>query len=198
MATARNRRPATERDLEALPDDVVGHLVDGELIVMPRPEAPHTGAASDLGALLSLPFRFGRGGPGGWVLLDEPKVWFGANLLAPDMAGWRRERFLVPRKGAYRVVPDWVCELLSPSTAAFDRGRKLPIFAGSGVRHCWVIDPVARTLEVMRLHEGSWLLVATFTGGDVARAEPFDAVELDLGLIWVDVPPEEDDATPSG
>lgn len=187
------RRPATERDLDALPHDVVGHIVDGELVVLPRPEAPHTGAASDLGMLLGPPFRFGRGGPGGWVLLDEPKVWFRSDLLAPDLAGWRRGRFVVPRKGAYRVVPEWVCELLSPSTAAFDRGRKLPIYARCGVGHCWIVDPVARTLEVLRLHEGSWLVVATHTGDAVVRAEPFDAIELDLSLIWVDVPPDDDD-----
>lgn len=121
--------------------------MDGELVVLPRPDPPHTGAASDLGMLLGPPFRFGRGGPRGWGLLNEPKIRFDQNLLVPDMAGWRRERFVTARKGAYTIVPDWVYELLSPSSAAFDRGRKLPLSAGHGVRHCWVIDPIARTLD---------------------------------------------------
>jgi hypothetical protein len=99
MSASPLRRPATERDLDALPDDVIGHIVDGELVVLPRPDPPHTGAASDLAMLLGPPFRFGRGGPGGWVLLNEPKIRFGPHLLVPDMAGWRRERFVVPGKG---------------------------------------------------------------------------------------------------
>ncbi len=190
---ATSPRPATERDLEALPDDVTGHIVDGDVVVMPRPDAAHAGASSVLGAMLTFPFHLGRGGPGEWVLVDEPKIWFGRDLLVPDMAGWRKPRFVPPRKGAYGVVPDWVCELLSPSTAAFDRGRKLPIYARSGVNHAWLIDPVARILEVFRRQGESWLLVATFTGNDVVRAEPFDAVELELSLIWVDLPPEPDE-----
>jgi Uma2 family endonuclease len=196
MTATPARPPATERDLDALPDHLAGHIVDGELVTLPRPDPPHTGTASDLAILLGPPFRFGRGGPGGWVLLIEPKVWIGDDLLVPDLAAWRRERFVAPRKGAYRVVPDWACELLSPSTAAFDRGRKLPRYARAGVGHCWVIDPIARTLDVMRRQDDVWLLVATHTGSEVVRAEPFEAVELDLSLIWVDLPPDDDGPAP--
>ena len=184
MSTARTPRPATERDFEALPDGVIAHLIDGEIVTLPRPGWPHITTASDLGGLLVTRFRFGSGGPGGWVILHEPDIRFETSICVPDLAGWRRERYRVARKGPYTVVPDWVCEILSPSTVQFDRTRKLPLYARCGVSHAWVVDPIACTLEVLRLHEGRWLIVASFKGDDVVRAEPFDAVELALADIW--------------
>lgn len=186
MLAERHPTPATLRDLDDLPEEVVAHLIDGELIVHPRPEGPHVEAASELGWMLMGPFRHGVGGPGGWVILDEPKILFGPQLLVPDLAGWKKERFVATRKGPYTVTPDWVCEILSPSTRRFDRSTKLPIFARAGVGHAWVLDPGAQTLEVLRLHEGRWLIVAVHEGRGMVRAEPFDAVELDLSLIWSD------------
>ncbi len=186
MLAERRSAPATLRDLDDLPEEVVAHLVDGELIVHPRPEGPHVEAASELGWMLMGPFRHGVGGPGGWIILDEPKVLFGPQLLVPDLAGWKKERFAAVRKGPYTVIPDWVCEILSPSTRRFDRSTKLQIYARAGVHHAWVIDPGAQTLEVLRLHEGRWLIVAVHGGQGKVRAEPFDAVELDLSLIWSD------------
>ncbi|HXU44977.1 MAG TPA: Uma2 family endonuclease [Thermoanaerobaculia bacterium] len=188
--------PATLRDLDDLPEDVVAHIVDGELIVHPRPEGPHVEAASELGWMLMGPFRHGIGGLGGWVILDEPKILFGQQLLVPDRAGWKKERFVAPRKGPYTVVPDWVCEILSPSTRRFDRSTKLPLFAREGVGHAWVIDPKAQTLEVLRLHEGRWLIVAVHEGRGPVRAEPFDALELDLSLIWGEADREGEDSDP--
>ena len=184
--------PATERDLDDLPEDVIGQIVDGELIVHPRPDPPHTEAASALTGFLFAPLRQGIGGPGGWVLLIEPKIRFGSRLLVPDLAGWRRERFVSPptRKGPYTVCPDWLCEVLSPSTMGFDRGTKLPIYAREGVAHVWLMDPVARTLEVLRLQQTGWLIAGIYTGEDKIRAEPFEAVEIDLSLIWGELPPE--------
>jgi Uma2 family endonuclease len=185
--------PATERDLYSLPEDVIGQIIDGELIVHPRPDPPHTQAASVLG-LLTGPFWQGFGsGPGGWGILDEPKIRFPPDLLVPDLAGWKQERFVPLRKGPYLVVPDWICEILSPSTARDDRVRKLPIHARHGVRHAWVIDPRLRTLEVLRLHEGSWLIASTHHKEERVRAEPFDAVEIDLSLLWLDLPAEEEE-----
>jgi Uma2 family endonuclease len=185
--------PATERDLDDLPEDVIGQIVDGELIVHPRPDAPHVITASELGAFLIAPFRRGIGGPGGWVILHEPKVRFGSQLLVPDLAGWRKERFVLPRKGPFTVIPDWVCEVLSPSTRRFDRATKLPIYAQQGVGHVWIIDPVARTLEVLRLHQAGWFIVGIHKDEDKVRAEPFEAVEIDLSLIWGELPPEPDE-----
>jgi Uma2 family endonuclease len=192
-AALAHTTPATLRDLDSLPEDVTAHLVDGELIVHPRPDPPHVEAASELGWMLVGPFRHGVNGPGGWVILDEPKILFGPQLLVPDLAGWRKERFAAIRKGPYTVIPDWVCEILSPSTRRFDRSTKLPIYAREGVGHTWILDPGAQTLEVLRLHEGRWLIVAVHEGRGTVRAEPFDAVELDLSLVWGDAQPEDED-----
>jgi Uma2 family endonuclease len=192
-----HRNPATERDLDDLPEDVVGHIVNGELIVFPRPEAPHTEAATNLTGFLFAPFRRGIGGPGGWIILVEPKIRFSSQILVPDLAGWRRERFVSPRKGPYTVSPDWICEVLSPSTMRFDRTTKLPIYAREGVAHVWLLDPVARTLEVLRLQDGRWLIAAVHGNEDKVQAEPFEAVEIDLSLIWEDLPMEPAEEEPT-
>ncbi len=179
------RKSATYADLEALPEHVVGELIAGELHVSPRPAAPHTVAASRLGGALSGPFDEGRGGPGGWIILDEPELHFGEDVLVPDLAGWRRERMpRPPRTAAFTLAPDWVCEVLSPSTAALDRGIKLPVYGREGVRHVWLMDPEARTLEVFRLEGGRYMLLVTHTGLARVRAEPFETLELDLSFLW--------------
>jgi Uma2 family endonuclease len=185
MATlARSRRPATVRDLDDLPEDVIGQIVDGELIVHPRPDHPHVSVATRLTWMLVGPFDLELNGPGGWVILAEPRILFGEQLLIPDLAGWKRDRFVAPRKGPYTLSPDWVCEILSPSTARFDRVTKLPLYRHAGIGHVWVIDPIARTLEVLRRHEESWLIAAAYQNQDKVRAEPFGAVEIDLSLLW--------------
>jgi Uma2 family endonuclease len=179
------RKPATYADLEALPEHVVGELIAGELHVSPRPAVPHAVAASRLGGGLSSAFDEGRGGPGGWIILDEPELHFGEDVLVPDLAGWRRERMpRPPRTAALTLAPDWVCEVLSPSTAALDRGIKLPVYGREGVRHVWLMDPEARTLEVFRLEEARYVLLVTHTGLARVRAEPFEALELDLSFLW--------------
>jgi Uma2 family endonuclease len=162
----------------------MGEILDGELIVHPRPDPPHTQAASALTGFLFAPFWRGIGGPGGWISLAEPKIRFGSQILVPDLAGWRKERFAAPPRGPYLVTPDWVCEILSLSTQRFDRALKLPLYAHEGVGHAWLLDPVLRTLEVLRRHEGKWLIVETFEREGAVRAEPFAEVELDLALIW--------------
>jgi len=193
MATlARSRRPATERDLDDLPEDVLGEILGGELIVHPRPDHPHVYVATVLTWTLFGPFGQGLGDPGGWVILAEPRTQLGDHLLVPDLAGWRKERFVAPRKGPYLVTPDWVCEILSPSTARFDRVTKLPIYSQAGVGHAWVIDPVARTLEVLRRHEESWLIAAAYQSQDRVRAEPFDAIEIDLSQLWSQEEPADE------
>jgi Uma2 family endonuclease len=141
---------------------------------------------------LGNPFDRGVDGPGGWVILFEPKIQFGPQLLVPDLAAWRKEGFVLPRKGPFEVVPDWVCEVLSPSTSRFDRVTKLPIYAREGVSYIWMIDPEGQTLEVLRRHDDAWLIVATHGQDDKVRAVPFEAVELDLSLIWSEVTPESE------
>jgi Uma2 family endonuclease len=179
------RKPATYADLQALPEHVVGELIAGELYVSPRPAAPHTVAASRLGGGLSDPFDEGRGGPGGWIILYEPELHLGEDVLVPDLAGWRRERMpRPPRTTAFTLAPDWVCEVLSPSTSALDRGIKLPVYGREGVRHVWLMDSEARTLEVFRLEGTRYALLVTHTGLARVRAEPFEALELDLSFLW--------------
>ena len=179
------RRPATYDDLRALPPNVVGEIVGGRLIVTPRPASPHARASSRLGGALDGPFDRGKDGPGGWVLLDEPELHLHGEVLVPDLAGWRRERMPhLPDAAAFEIAPDWVCEVLSPSTAAVDRTEKLPIYAREGVAHVWLVDPIERILEVFRLERGFWTLQLAASGERGVRAEPFDAVELELGALW--------------
>lgn len=143
-------------------------------------------AASALAEELGLPFKRGRGGPGGRILLDEPELHLGADIVVPDLAGWRRARMPeVPIDLPYFVLaPDWVCEVLSPSTAAFDRGRKLAVDAREQVAHVWLVDPANQTLEVLRL-DGETYRIVNVSGGEAAvRAEPFDAIELELRVLW--------------
>jgi Uma2 family endonuclease len=180
-----SRRAAYE-DLLGLPENVVGEIIHGVLVTMPRPAIPHARAATRLGAELDGPFDRGKGGPGGWLILDEPELHLrGGHVLVPDIAGWRRERMPeAPNAAAFEVAPDWVCEVLSPSTEATDRADKLPIYATERVSHAWLLDPIARTLEVLRLDGAGWRLVGTWRDDARVRAEPFDAIELDLAGIW--------------
>ena len=178
-------RPAKYEDLLALPENVVGEIINGELVTSPRPAALHALAASRLEGELYGPFDRGRGGPGGWVLLFEPELHLSGNVLVPDIAGWRRERMPeVPDATAFELAPDWVCEVLSRSTAAVDRADKVPIYARAGVSHVWLVDPGDRTVEALRLDAGRYVLLGTWRGASAARIEPFDAIDFDLGTLW--------------
>lgn len=183
------RRKATYQDVLDAPRHKVAEIVAGELRLSPRPAKPHAAAATALGEELGPPFKRGRGGPGGWILLDEPELHLGEDILVPDLAGWRRERMPVLTNDAphFDMAPDWVCEVLSRSTAKMDRAEKLPIYAREGVPHAWLVDPIDRTLEVLRLEQGRWSIVAVHRDDERVRAEPFDAIELDLGVLWADV-----------
>ena len=185
MRPERAKRPATYDDLLKVPDQFVAEILDGELYTSPRPSPRHADASSGLGGALRGPFDRGRGGPGGWRILDEPEIHLAADVVVPDLAGWRRERLpSIPDEAFIAVAPDWICEVLSPSTVSIDRVKKLAIYARERVAHAWLIDPIARTVEILRLDTGGWLIVATFSDLDVVRAEPFEAIELDLSLLW--------------
>ena len=179
------KRGANYADLCAVPDNFVAEIIAGELYASPRPSPPHAYAASALGMELGGPFHRGRNGPGGWILLDEPELHFGDDVLVPDLAGWRRERMpALPDTAYFTLAPDWLCEVLSPSTETIDRARKLAIYAAQGVGHVWLVNPLLETLEVLRLESGRWSLLATHEGHAKVRAEPFDAIELELGALW--------------
>jgi Uma2 family endonuclease len=181
-------RPSLYEQLEALPEGLTGEILNGQLYAFPRPSLPHGLAAASLTDELVGPFQKGRGGPGGWWIIVEPELHFilDTEVDVPDLAGWRRERMPVPPEGhRATVVPDWVCEILSPSTESVDREIKLPIYARFGVAHAWLLDPRARTLEAYALEGGAWRAIARHGGGERVRVPPFDAVEIDLADLWV-------------
>lgn len=186
MSGVPAKRAATYDDLLKVPPHLVGEIIDGELITSPRPAARHAVASSALGVELGGAFgRSGRGGPGGWVILDEPELHIVGQVVVPDLAGWRREHMpQIPDVAFFELAPDWICEVLSPGTAAIDRTRKMHHYARAGVSHVWLVDPAPQTLEVFRLDGDAWRLVVSVAGPVSVRAEPFDAIELDLASIW--------------
>lgn len=180
------QRTATYADLLAVPDHMVGEIVNGELVTSPRPSVLHAAVSSALGEELGPPFKRGKGGPGGWIILDEPELHFrNREALVPDLAGWRRERLPeVPDTAAIDLAPDWVCEVLSPSTERLDRGDKRSIYARERVAYLWFVNPSTRLLEVLKLDGDTYRVHATYSSDERVRAEPFDAIELDLGILW--------------
>ncbi len=178
-------KPATYDDLCALPPNRIGEIVHGVLHSHPRPASKHARASSAIGIKLGGPFDLGSGGPGGWWIIDEPELHLDRHVLVPDLAGWRRERMpKYPDAAWFELVPDWACEILSPGTARLDRYEKMPIYAQSGVQHLWLVDPDLRTLEAYALKGGQWLLLGTHADQDVVRVPPFDAIELELSVLW--------------
>lgn len=186
------KRYATYEDVLDAPDTQVAELIDGDLILSPRPASPHARAATVLVTDLIGEFDGPLGGnrPGGWWLLIEPELHFGTDVLVPDLAGWRRERMpVLPDVAAFTLAPDWVCEVISPSTASIDRARKLRVYARAGVAHCWIVDPRVRTIETYRLERGMWVVAATYGGDDPIHAEPFDATALTPARWWMPTQP---------
>jgi len=180
-----SRKPATYADIEALPSHRLGEIIGHELIVSPRPGGPHAFATTGLVGQLDGPYQRGVGGPAGWLLLFEPELHFGSEVLVPDIAGWRNERAPSASNVFFTIAPDWVCETLSPSTAIIDRTRKLDVYRQQRVSFVWLIDPVMRTLEVLRLEGLSWVVAGNYGGEEKARVPPFDAGELDLAALWL-------------
>ena len=190
-AESDEMKRATYEDVLNAPEDKVAEILDGELFLSPRPGPPHASVASQIGMVLGPPFHRGIGGPGGWRILDEPELHLGEHVVVPDLAGWRRERMpVLPGQAFFTLAPDWVCEVLSPTTERADRGRKLRIYAEAAVAHAWLVKPTDRTLEVLRLREGAWTIVGLWEDAAVVRAEPFEAVELDLAPLWADAASE--------
>lgn len=188
QAVEAQQRP-TYADIVALPDHVVGEILGGELVVSPRPAAPHSEAAMALSSQLESAFRRRVGGPGGWRFHIEPELSLGVDPdydpVVPDIAGWRLEhmpeRLLTAQVG---LVPDWLCEILSPSTQRHDRVLKLPFYARAGVAHVWLVDPLSETLEVYELRGAAWVLAGSYGGDATVYAVPFDAVGLELSWLW--------------
>lgn len=185
------RRNATYQDVLDAPEHMIAELIDGELFLQPRPAKPHTQTASSLGAQLHVAFQLGQGGPGGWWILDEPEVHFGAQVLVPDLGGWRKSE--VPtfdRSLAYYAErPDWVAEVLSPSTEGHDRLKKLRVYHSAGIPWVWLVHPERRSVEVYAHRDEGYVLLEAFDGaeslGTAVKAAPFEALALQLDTLWL-------------
>ena len=180
-------KPDLYAAIEALPEGVTGEIIRGQLHTQPRPKGPHAVASSNLGVDLGILYSRGRGGPGGWWIIDEPEIHFvrDTEVMVPDLAGWRRERMPGPPEDQrFEVVPDWVCEILSPATASKDREVKMPVYADYGVAHAWLVDPTSQTLEVYELAGGEWAAWATYAADDTVQAPPFEAARFRVGDLW--------------
>jgi Uma2 family endonuclease len=189
--TERNS-PSVEAAFQAAPPDLIAEILNGELHISPHPARPTINALTNLSALLVTAFTFGKGGPGGWVIVNLPEVHLGPrpDKLVPDICGWTRARMPLAYGGPdtpehYDLAPDWVCEILSDQTRRIDKVEKMRIYAREGVRNIWHVDPIARTLDIFLRGEGRhWILVDSFAGDERVRAEPFEALELELALVW--------------
>ncbi|GJD87001.1 hypothetical protein BHAOGJBA_0500 [Methylobacterium hispanicum] len=187
-------RPATYADLQAVPEHLVAEIIDGALETHPRPRPRHAVVAAELTAELVPPFGRGRGGPGGWIFMVEPELHLGTQVVVPNIAGWRRSRLPTEPETAFiETPPDWVCEILSPSTTRIDRGPKRRIYAEFGVGHLWLLDPTAGLLESFTLTEGTWRLDGTVQRGETVALPPFDAVPFPLDDLFA----FDDPAAPS-
>ncbi|HAO21982.1 MAG: hypothetical protein BWK80_13625 [Desulfobacteraceae bacterium IS3] len=183
LATALKK--ACYEDLYSIPDNMIGQIIDGELFAMPRPSFRHSEVASGITAEIKAPFQRGRGGPGGWIILYEPEICLGGDILVPDLSGWKKERLPKPPEQNYTTVPpDWICEVLSPGTFRVDRIKKMRIYAQFGVSYVWLVDPIAKMLEVFRLESGRWVLLSVNSDNDIVRAEPFHEIEIALENLW--------------
>ncbi len=172
-------------DLERLPENVVGEIIDGELHAHPRPSPRHALAASAIGGLIGNRYHWGRDS-GGWWILDEPELRFGENVVVPDIAGWRRETLpQLPESNQFTIRPDWVCEVLSPSTVMLDRNRKLPLYASEGVGHVWLIDPASQAVEIYATSNSHTEPAMTVVGKVILNAPPFDNTGIDLSKVFV-------------
>jgi Uma2 family endonuclease len=190
MARTAEKR-ATYDDVLNAPAHLVAELIDGVLETHPRPMPKHAMAANMLGFELTGPFQKGRGGPGGWIFAVEPELHLGLDVLVPDLAGWRRERLpVVPEDEHIAIAPDWLCEILSPSTERFDRNLKMRRYAAHGVAHLWLLDPRIRLLEAFQLLDGKWLQLGTASADEPVSFSPFDAISFPLSDVFpFDAPP---------
>jgi len=180
--------PTLYEQLCALPEGVTGEILNGRLHTQPRPTGRHARVTVALDRRIGGPYDDGGDGPGGWWILIEPEVHFvrDTEVAVPDLAGWRRERMAtIPEGHRFEVAPDWICEILSPSTAGKDREDKMPIYARYGVRYLWLVDPRIRTLEAYRLEAGGWVEIGCFGGDEQVAVAPFEAVSLALKDLWV-------------
>ncbi len=187
-------RPMTYDDLLRLPEFARAEVLGGILETSPTPLPKHSKAQRSLGRFVGGPFDDdeGYGGPGGWWIFSDVDIQLGPHdIVRPDVAGWRRKRLNQPgEQQPITVVPDWICEVSSPTTAARDRIEKRDLYGRYGVPHYWIVDPDTKMLEVFERQDQRWVLLGTYGEGATASARPFREIEIDVGRLFL---PYEDD-----
>ncbi len=191
MVAVKKPGSATYDDVLAAPEHMVAEILNGELVLSPRPASRHARASTRFVSALD-PFdrEPGADDPGGWHILIEPEIHFAhqsRQVVVPDLAGWRRERMPeVPDVPWLDLAPDWVCEVASPSTQRHDRIIKSAIYLEAHVRWMWLVTPATATIEVLEAAPdfARWTLVTSAVGPEARRLQPFDAIELDVERIW--------------
>ena len=185
VVAAPQLQKATYQDVLDAPPHMVAEVLAGTLHTHSRPASLHGFASSGIGAKISPPFGYGDGGPGGWWIIFELELHLGDDIVVPDVAGWRRGTMPeYPRVPYFTIPPDWVCEVLSPSTRRIDQNEKRTIYAREGISHLWFVDPDARTLEVFELGGGRGTLLATLADDAAVSLPPFDAITFPLDALW--------------
>ena len=192
MSSAVGKRsPATVTDLLAIPEDERYHeVIDGELVRKAMPTFEHGDAQSALASRIKGPFQRRPGGtlPGGWWIGTEVEIELApSHVYRPDVVGWRRERVPErPRGTPISIRPDWICEVLSRSTAHVDMGNKRLGYHRAGVAHYWLVDPINGTLAVLEWTAAGYLVALVAGRGEKVRAAPFEAIEIDVSELLGD------------
>jgi Uma2 family endonuclease len=172
----------TTQETPFIEDGNIEELIDGKLILSPRPASKHMRVIFRLSGWLA-PFDVGP--IGGWWILPEVEILFIRDKLVPDLAGWRKEKHpTMPDGNPIEEIPDWVCGVVSPGSRKQDHKVKPPVYHRSKVGHHWLVEPEIRSLQAFRWTDAGWLLVADISEDDKAKVEPFEALELDLSLLW--------------
>ncbi len=190
-STAAGRVPATIKDLlEILENERFHEIIDGELVRKAMPSFEHGDAQLALGLRIKGPFGCRPGGklPGGWWIASEVEIELApTHVYRPDIVGWRRDHVPDRPSGTpSRILPDWICEVLSPSNPGTDRVKKLNSYHQFRVPHYWIVDPMDESLSVFRWTADGYLLVLAAGRDDKVRAEPFEAIELPVGVLFGD------------
>jgi len=198
--TKPSPRAPTLADLDALPPGIVGEIINGVLYTMTKPRMRHQRMTRTIGGRIGDPFDDALGGPGGWWIVVEPGIELpNTPEVSPDVAGWRRERMPeMPGDEPIRLVPDWVCEILSKHTRRHDQLVKMPYYAEVGVAYSWIVDVEARVLTAQRLESHHWVTIGTYSDQTEARIAPFDAVPLNVANWWPPAPGDSEAGDPRG
>jgi Uma2 family endonuclease len=188
-------RRATLEDFWAIPAAERYHeLIAGAITPKATPSGEHGDAQAGIVGAIRPPFQRspGRGGPGGWWIATEVEVLLdGVDIARPDVLGWRRERCLERPTGTpVRQRPDWICEVVSPSNATDDTIKKLRLYHRAAVPHYWIVDPRDATLTVMRWSTDGYVTLLRAERGETVRPEPFPEIELAVGTLFGDDPPD--------